>query len=170
MFLKNYTSNVPVTETIHRIEKVLIRCGVSAIAKQYVGTSGEIEAITFQIETANGQLPIRIPVNEKAALDALWADYVNGDALTPDGNALAWTIGRGQKKKKRADFVEQAKRTAWKIMQDWVEVQMSVIQMKQADTLQVFLPYVMVNRKQNYYQQLQESRFAGLLPEKASHD
>ncbi len=27
MYLKNYTSNVPEQETVHRIEKVLIRCG-----------------------------------------------------------------------------------------------------------------------------------------------
>jgi len=27
MFLKNYTSHVPVTQTIHRTEQVLIRCG-----------------------------------------------------------------------------------------------------------------------------------------------
>jgi hypothetical protein len=29
MFLKNYTSEVPVSQTIHRIEQVLIRCGVT---------------------------------------------------------------------------------------------------------------------------------------------
>lgn len=28
MFLKNYTSNVPVSQTIHRIEQVLIRAQV----------------------------------------------------------------------------------------------------------------------------------------------
>lgn len=27
MFLKNYTSNVPVSQTIYRIEQVLIKCG-----------------------------------------------------------------------------------------------------------------------------------------------
>jgi hypothetical protein len=28
MFLKNYTSDVPVSTTIHRIQQVLIKCGV----------------------------------------------------------------------------------------------------------------------------------------------
>lgn len=40
-----------------------------------------------------------------------------------------------------------------------------MIQMKQADTLQVFLPYVF-DGKRTYYQALKESNFRGLLSEK----
>jgi hypothetical protein len=162
VFLKNYTSNVPVSETIHRIEKVLIRCGVSGIMKEYVGVNGEVSAVTFQIETATGRLTIRLPADKEKALDALWLDYVGGDKLSNDGNVILWNL---KKKKRRGDFAEQAARTAWKIVQDWIEVQMSMIQMKQADTLQVFLPYVF-DGKRNYYQLLKERNFRGLLPEK----
>jgi hypothetical protein len=163
MFLKNYTSNVPVSQTIYRIEQVLIKCGVSGIMKEYIGTSGEVGAVTFQIETATGKITIRLPVDKAKALEALWLDYADGDKLTADGNAIYWNP---RKKKHRADFSEQAGRTAWKITQDWVEVQMSMIQMKQADTLQVFLPYVF-DGKHTYYEALQASNFRGLLPEKA---
>src|SRR6185503_878462 len=46
MFLKNYTSEVPVTQTIARIEHALIKAGVSGIAKEYSPTgNGEIFAI-----------------------------------------------------------------------------------------------------------------------------
>jgi len=119
-------------------------------------------AITFQIESATGKITIRMP----AALDALWLDYVDGEKLNSKGDAIEWG---GRKKKRKADFAEQASRTAWKIVQDWIEVQMSMIQMKQADTLQVFLPYV-YDGKRTYYQALQQSNFRGLLPEKASQD
>jgi hypothetical protein len=52
-------------------------------------------------------------------------------------------------------------------MQDWVEVQMSMIQTKQADFIQVFLPYVWdEQRKQTFYQALKSSGFKALLPEK----
>lgn len=163
MFLKNYTSNVPVSQTIYRIEQVLIKCGVSGIMKEYTGVTGEISAITFQIESPGGKITIRLPADKEKALDALWLDYVDGDKLNPKGDAVeAWN---SRKKKRRADFAEQAARTAWKIVQDWIEVQMSMIQMKQADTLQVFLPYVF-DGKRTYYQALQESNFRGLLPEK----
>lgn len=164
MFLKNYTSNVPVSQTIYRIEQVLIRCGVSGIMKEYAGTDGEVVAVTFQIEGPTGKITIRLPADKGQALEALWLDYVDGDKLSPDGKSIARWGSRKQKKK--ADFAEQAARTAWKIIQDWVEVQMSMIQMKQADPLQVFLPYI-YDGKQTYWQALRESGFRGLLPEKA---
>lgn len=164
MFLKNYTSDVPVNETIRRIENVLIRCGVSGIMKEYAGTSGEIVAITFRIEAATGPLTIRLPADKHKATDALWLDYADGDKISDDGNRVAYNA---RKKKRRIDFAEQGARTAWKTVQDWIEVQLSMIQMKQADTLQVFLPYV-YDGKRTYWQMVQESGFKGLLPEKAS--
>lgn len=166
MFLKNYTSNVPVSETIHHIEKVLIRCGVAGIMKEYVGMKGEVGAITFQIETPGGKTTIRLPVDRDKALNALWLDYADGDEIATDGNAIRYNA---RKRKTKADFVDQANRTAWKIIQDWIEVQMSMIQLKQADTLQVFLPYI-YNGKRTFYESLKESNFRGVLPEKAGDD
>jgi hypothetical protein len=163
MFLKNYTSEVPVSQTIYRIEQVLIKCGVSGITKEY-GTTGDVSAVCFQIKV-DPNLPgvsVRLPVNKERALDALWLNYADGEKLTPDGNLLQWC---SKKKKKRADFIQQAERTAWKIVQDWVEVQMSMIQMKQADFIEVFLPYVW-NGHTTVYGRIKESGFRALLPEK----
>lgn len=165
MFLKNYTSAVPVSVTIQRIEKVLIRCGVRGIMKEYLGVSGEIAALTFQIEAPSGSVTIRLPVDKSRALDALWKDYAGDGDLNSKGDAL---IYGSRKRRKRDDFAEQAERTAWKIMQDWVEVQMSMIHMQQAEVLQVFLPYV-YDGKRTYYQALRESSFRGLLPEKTEN-
>lgn len=158
-FLKNYTSNVPVSQTIHRIEQVLLKCGVTGIAKEYA-LNTKIKAVTFKIETPAGSQAIRLPADEKKAHDALWLDYV-GDDLLPNGN-LKWS---SRKRKPKADFEAQAERTAWKIVQDWVEVQMSMIHMQQADILEVFMPYIW-NGRQTYYQALKESNYAGLLAEK----
>jgi hypothetical protein len=162
MFLKNYTSEVPIHQTVHRIEQVLIRCGVSGIAKEYEGVNGVIAALMFKLETPSGPIPIRLPVDVKKALDALWLDYADGDKLSPDGNTIQYS---SRKKKRKSDFVQQAERTAWKIMQDWIEVQLSMIQMRQAEPLQVFLPYVH-DGQTTFYQRLQESGYRGLLPEK----
>lgn len=162
MFLKNYTSEVPVSQTIYRIEQVLIKCGATGIMKEYLNTNGDIGAITFTVETPSGPMTIRLPADKEKALEALWLDYVGDDKLNEKGDGFHWS---SRKKKCKADFAEQASRTAWKIIQDWVEVQMSMIQMKQADTLQVFLPYV-YDGKRTYYQALSEANFKGLLPEK----
>lgn len=152
MFLKNYTSEVPISQTIYRIEQVLIKCGASGITKEYLNTNGDIGAITFTIETPSGHMTIRLPADKERALTALWLDYADGDKLNEKGDALYWPK---HKKKRKADFADQAGRTAWKIIQDWVEVQMSMIQLKQAEPLQVFLPYVVMATGETVYQRIQ---------------
>src|SRR4051812_35679947 len=157
MFLKNYTSEVPVSTTIHRIEQVLLRCGVTGIMKEY-GLNQKITALTFRVELPGVRKQmIRVPADENSALEALWKDYL-GDDLLPNGE-VKWT---SRKRRAKASFAEQAARTAWKIMQDWIEVQMSMVQMQQADLAEVFLPYFYDGRR-TYYQALRESNFAGLL-------
>lgn len=152
MFLKNYTSSVPVSVTIGRIEAILIRCGVQGITKDY-GPQGETVALTFHIQQGESKVAIRLPANREDALNAFWADYC-------ERHPKEWL-----RKKTRKDFVQQAERTAWKLMEDWVAVQMSLIQMKQAETLQVFMPFVW-DGKRTLYQMVKESGYRLLLPEK----
>ena len=153
MFLKNYTSGVPVSQTIYQIEQVLIRCGVKGITKEYAGVNGEIIAITFHLELANSTLNVRLPANQEQAQDAFWSDYC-------ERHKTEW-----KRKKKRSDFKEQAARTAWKLARDWIEVEMSRIQLRQADVVEVFMPYIW-DGKQTFFQSLKTSGFKGLLPEK----
>jgi len=161
IFLKNYTSSVPVSETIARIEKLLIRCGVKSIEKEY-DPHAQICAVRFKLETEDGKImPVRIPVNEDQALQSLWLNYADGERLTEDGSRLLYD---SYKKKRRADFSQQAARTAWRLMQDWIEVQMSMIQLKQADKLEVFMPFVW-NGTESFYQRIKNNGYRALLPE-----
>lgn len=164
MFLKNYTSNVPVAVTVSNIERTLIKCGVSGITKEYGQTPGDIISLIFHISTAPNlpKFTIRIPVDKKLALDALWLDYVDGEKMNAAGTELQWN---SRKKKKRADFVQQAERTAWKIMQDWIEVQMSMIQMRQAEFVEVFMPYI-YDGKQTVYQRVKDGGLNLMLNDK----
>lgn len=163
MFLKNYTSDVPVSQTIARIETVLLRAGVSTIAKEY-GPNQQTVAVTFSIAASADKpmLSVRMPADVAAAQNALWLDYVDGEKLSSDGNSV-WYNAR--KKKTRKDFLEQGERTAWKLVQDWIEVQISMIQLHQADVVQVFLPYIWDGRN-TFYQRLKNSDFKALMPPK----
>lgn len=161
-FLKNYTSEVPTSQTIYRIEQVLIRCGVTGITKEY-GPQAEITAIRFHIPIMGRETTIRLPANIEKALDALWLDYVDGDQVSADGQAIDYPRN---KKKVRNDFLAQAERTAWRLIQDWVEVQMSMIAMQQAETAEVFMSYIW-DGKQTLYSRIKDSGFRALLPEKA---
>lgn len=159
-FLKNYTSDVPVSESIRRIEQVLLQCGVTGIMKEY-SASQKITAITFRIEDEDRPRMIRLPAKEKEAVDVLFLSYADGETITEDGQQIK---GYSRKRLQRKDFVEQGERTAWRIVKDWVEVQMSMIQLNQADIGEVFLAYEW-DGKRTYYQALKESNYAGLLRE-----
>lgn len=162
MFLKNYTSDVPASITIGRIQALLIKIGVASISMEY-GAKGEITAITFHI-SIGGKKPIaiRMPADVESAVTALFLDYADGQKITPDGNRID-TYDRRRARKTRADFRDQGERTAWRLMQDWLEVQISMIQLQQADPLQVFLPYAW-DGEQSFYQRLKAGNFKALMP------
>lgn len=152
MNLKNYTSSVPAHNTISLIEAYLASCHVSGIAKKFTG--GIPTDILFEISEGGRNYCVKLPANIQGVWDFLWTDYVAG-------------LSNKQKpRKSKDDFKDQACRTAWKIQQDWIQVQMSLIKLKQATFRQVFLAYLF-DGKETYYEYLQGNNFKAL-PEKSS--
>lgn len=138
--IKNYTSGVPVERTINRIEGALIRGGAIGISKEY--KEGLLEAIHFSIPNPKGpgMTIIRLPGDAKAVYKAL---------LDKMKRPREETLKR---------LEDQAARTAWKLIQDWVEIQMTLIEMQQLEFLQVFLPYIW-DGKQTLYNYLKDTGF-----------
>lgn len=58
---------------------------------------------------------------------------------------------------------EQAARVGWRILKDWTEAQVALIETGMVKVEEVFLPYLLVNKEQTLFQRMQESYF--LLPE-----
>lgn len=145
MNLKNYTSSVPVAQTISYLEAYLSdHPGVSAIAKEIKG--GRIQSIMFQIKVDDRTHTIKLPAKIDQVLDVLWRDYCKG-TIRP--------------RKVKEDFAQQAERTAWKIQQDWVQIQMTLIRLRQADFLEVFMGYLW-DGGQTYYDYLKGTKFKAL--------
>lgn len=142
--IKNRTSNVPVERTISRIESFLVSVGATGISKDY--EDGELKAVCFSVKKDERIIEVRLPARVEAVRETLLNNI----------------------KRPRRGTVEkinqQAARTAWKLVQDWVEVQVSMILMGQAKFLQVFLPYVWDGKK-TFYDILEERQFKAL-PEK----
>jgi hypothetical protein len=139
--LKNYTSTVPVEKTVARIEEMLGKFGAHSIAKEYMG--GSVEAISFRLIAAGRYVDIRLPTNHEACFQALWKHVVRAKHGT------------------RERIRDQARRTSWKLMEDWVHVQLSLIRMNQAEMLQVFMPYVW-DGKQTFFQVVKANNFLAL--------
>lgn len=142
--LKNYTSSTPAHQTIAYIEAYLASAGVTGISKQY--ENGNPVAIFFHVEMPPNSYTIRLPARVNDVQEYLWQDYCTRTR---------------RPRKQREDFLDQASRTAWKIQQDWVQVQISLIKLKQANFLEVFMGFLW-DGKQSYYQALENSKFKQL--------
>ena len=141
--VKNYTSSVPPARTAERIETFLASAGATHISKRYA--DGRITGIDFAIEVEAGvQLAFRLPVD----IEAMFA-YMRKQRQR--------FVTHAQLKSMR----EQAERTAWRLMQDWVEAQLSLVVTKQAEVAQVFMPYLLSGEKTFYYA-IKERGFAQL--------
>lgn len=115
--IKNYTSTVPVSRTISRIEEHLAEIGASHIAKEY--TDKVVSGITFSLPFQGRSPAFRIPAQPEVVYEIL-------------------TKGKRVQSRSIESYKDQALRTAWKIVADWVEVQCAMVQLKQAEPMQVF--------------------------------
>ncbi len=145
--LKNYTSSVPAAKSIAYIEAKLAQHKARMIVKMY-NLEGKVEAIAFEVDVNGTPLAFRLPAQIAACEQTLKGNL--------SLKARPETLKR---------LGEQAERTAWKIVADWIDAQVAMIELAQVDLLEVFLPYVYDhNRKQTYYQRIKERGFKSLLP------
>lgn len=143
MNLKNYTSEVPAMTSMGRTERTLVDAGATDISKKY--EDGVCIAIRFRMPVNGIPLFFELPAKVDACYKVLWGEVKRP---TPDT-------------KKRISA--QAERTAWKIISDWVEIQMSMIKLDQAEPLQMFLPFVWnPATEQTFYNSLKSTGFKQL--------
>jgi hypothetical protein len=63
----------------------------------------------------------------------------------------------------RKNDMEYAQRVGWRIIKDWIDAQMALVDLKQAKIIQVFLPYAYdALKKKTFYESLEESNFKSL--------
>lgn len=124
MNLKNYTSEVPAGRSIERIKNVLRNLKVKNINEEY-GENGRLEGIKFVIDINGKSVVFALPAKIDVIADIMYRQVRRPTEAT----------------KKRCQ--EQAERTAWKTIQDWIEVQATMIQLEQAELFEVFLPYAL---------------------------
>lgn len=141
--IKNYTSGISIETTVSRIEAKLAAVGAAGIMKLY-GPDKKISALIFNMPVGDRSYAIRVPANVEACFEAMWCQYLKEHSRPREGTKDA--------------IKDQASRTAWKLVQDWIEVQVSMIFMKQAEPLEVFLPYVW-DGKQTYFGAIKGSGF-----------
>ena len=126
MPILNYTTKVDIFTTIGQIQGQLVKHGAKKILQDY-DDNGNITALSFTIDTPTGIRGIRLPAN----VDAVHAVL--------------------QRQKVKCDR-EHAERVAWRIIKDWVESQMAILESEMVQMDEIFLPYMVNNNGQTLFE------------------
>ena len=141
MNLRNYTSKVPASRSLENIERLLVDAGATHIARFYDGEK-KVVGVLFQINMGGKPVTFKLPSR-------------------PDRVLKEMEKGRRRmRSESQKRLGEQAQRTAWKILFDWVSVQVSMVLLEQAEAAEVFLPYVYDSVKdQTLFERVKESGY-----------
>lgn len=143
MAILNYTTTIPVEKTVGEIQGILVKHKARSIMIDY-DEQGTPIALSFLIPTAHGERGFRLPSNLPATHRVLLRQYNSG------------------KIQRRFTTQEQAARVAWRILKDWLEAQLAIIETEMVTLEQVLLPYMTNEEGKTLYEVMEERRL--LLP------
>ena len=132
MPLLNYTTKVDIYTTLGQIQGQLVKHGAKKILQDY-DDGGRITAISFMVDTHFGPRGIRLPANVDAVHKVLIKQKVKCDR-------------------------EQAERVAWRIVKDWVEAQMAILESEMVQMEEIFLPYMVSASGQTFFEAYQNNQ------------
>jgi hypothetical protein len=130
MAIKNYTTTINVNKTIEEIQGILSKHGATAIMTEY--DNGNVTGLSFKIMTPRGELGIRLPSNTDRVLQVLKKQKKNNTKVK--------------------NTFEQANKVAWRIIKDWIDAQMAILETEMVEMEEIFLPYMINNDGQTLYQ------------------
>lgn len=125
MPLLNYTTTIEPQQTIGEIQKMLSGYGVAAIMTEYDGP--QVAAVSFKLIIDGQPMGFKLPCNWRGVLELIKAPEARRHIR----------LGKGT-------IEDQAVRVAWRIIKDWVEAQLALVEVNMVTIPQVFLPYAIM--------------------------
>ena len=141
--IKNYTSQVPASRSVTHIEERLVAHGAKNILKLY--ESQKLTGVAFIVSVNGNDMPFRLPARVDRVEKTLRAEM-----RRPRAESLQ-------------RVADQAERTAWRLLADWIDVQMSLVELDQVELVEVFMPYIYDHQKQQtFFERMKANGFAML--------
>lgn len=140
MAILNYTTSISIEKTVAEIQKKLVAAKAQAVLCEYDDET-VMCAMAFRIMTPHGLIFFRLPANTQGVFKALKAD---------------------DKVPNKLKTKEQAAKVSWRILKDWVEAQLAIVDAELADMTEVFLPYAQGADGQTMYQTIKQNEFKAL--------
>jgi len=133
MPLLNYTTKIDIFTTLGQIQGMLVKHGAKKILQEY-DSAGHVEAVSFVIDTPIGMQAIRLPAKVDAVQKVLLKQKVKAER-------------------------DQAERVAWRIIKDWVEAQMAILESEMVTLDEIFLPYMVNQAGETVYKLFIDKQF-----------
>jgi len=118
MPILNYTTSITAIKTAGEVQARLAKHGALSVSTIY--NDGQPLGIAFTVETQFGPRDFQLPANAAGVQATLKRQKVSRSLQTP----------------------EQAQRVAWRILKDWVEAQLAIIEAGMVTLDEVMLPYM----------------------------
>ena len=123
------------------IEDRLVKQGAKNILKIY--ENEKLTGIAFIIDMGGKEMPFRLPARVERV-----------------EKRLREQVSR-PRKETLSRISDQASRTAWKLLSDWVDIQMSLIELDQVEFIEVFMPYLYdFNKKITLFEKMKSTGFS----------
>lgn len=134
--IKNYTSNSK--QTFDVIQKCLAMHGAKQVMFEY-GQDGRVLSLNFALDIGGRLCGFTLPAR---------VEKVEAIFLANKKPRFDWQKPEPLKQ----DEKDQAYRTAWANIRDWITAQMALVETEQAKVEEVFLPYLIIgeNKKTLY--------------------
>ena len=140
--IKNYTTTIAVEKTVMEIEQILSKFGATNIFKMY--EDGVVKGLAFQTIVNDRPLSFKLPLEE---------DKIK--------QVFNHAVSCRELPEKYRNNIEQARRTGWRIIKDWIDSQMSLIQINTVKFEQVFLPYMYdMQTNQTLFEKMEKNSFS----------
>lgn len=136
MPILNYTTQIQTYKTVGEIQRILAKAGALSVSVDYDSQS-EPSAITFFIYVKDNPVNFRLPSRWNGVFDNLKSD---------------------KQVLKKFKTEEQARRVSWRIVKDWIEAQMAIVEVELATLPEVFLPYAITKNGLTIYQEFEENQ------------
>lgn len=150
MAIKNYTTGIKVEKTIAEIEQKLAQNGATHIYKIY--ENGIPKGLAFSILVNGSPLSFKLPMRE----DKILIVFKN-------------SVKRKELPQRYAKDLEQARRTGWRILKDWIESQLALIEIDIAKAEEIFLPYLYdMATDETFFEKVERKGFSGLLEDNSN--
>ncbi len=138
--LKNYTSEMPVEKSIKKIHRLLNESGAKDVHFTY--TDMLCKSVKFMMPIKETTLVFSIDAKPDAVFKVMLSKYKNPSRVN------------------KVKLKEQALRTCWKLIADWVEIQLSLVEIEQAEFTEAFFSNIYdMNTHQTFYQRVKDGGF-----------